>query len=424
MLRGADLAQGPRTRLTVQLCGDAHLSNVGLFASPERRLVFDVNDFDETSPGPFEWDVKRLGASLEIAGRDNGHSTKQRRAAVTAAVRAYRLSLRELASESNLSVWYAHQPVDPSTPALKTLRSKQSRRSLRSSVGRSYSRDSMAAQRKLTERVNGRLRIISHPPVVVPVRDLDLTAQLGVDPDEWMQGLLRHYVRTLQPERRHLVQQYRVVDVAHKVVGVGSVGARAWIVLLVGADDQDPLLLQAKEAQASVLEHHTKAGRYRNQGRRAVEGLRLIQAYGDILLGWHQTRLAEVPADHYVPQLRDWKGAADVSELDPGGLTFLRRAVRKDARTGSRSRPACDGWSPMIWAPACPFLQAANVHELQAQRLDPFQQPMQAGLVQGPGQHRRGGFHLDFDVGERLPSRRADLPEDTHLILDLRHVYL
>ena len=313
----ADLAQGPRTGLTVQLCGDAHLSNFGLFASPERRLVFDVNDVDETNPGPFEWDVKRLAASLEVAGRDNGHSAKQRRVAVTAAVRAYRLAMRELAAESNLTVWYAHQPIDSTTPALKALRSKQSRRSLRTSVGRSYARDSMAAQRKLTERVNGRLRIISNPPVVVPARDLDLTQQLGVDPDEWMKGLLRHYVGTLQPDRRHLVEQYRVVDVAHKVVGVGSVGSRAWIVLLVGADDQDPLFLQAKEAQASVLARYTKASRYRNQGRRVVEGQRLIQAYGDILLGWHQTRFAPVPADYYVRQLRDWKGAAEVSELAP-----------------------------------------------------------------------------------------------------------
>ena len=225
----ADLAQGPRTGLTVQLCGDAHLSNFGLFASPERRLVFDVNDVDETNPGPFEWDVKRLAASLEVAGRDNGHSAKQRRVAVTAAVRAYRLAMRELAAESNLTVWYAHQPIDSTTPALKALLSKQSRRSLRTSVGRSYARDSMAAQRKLTERVNARLRIISNPPVVVPARDLDLTQQLGVDPDEWMKGLLRHYVGTLQPDRRHLVEQYRVVDVAHKVVGVGSVGSRAWM---------------------------------------------------------------------------------------------------------------------------------------------------------------------------------------------------
>ena len=344
LLMAADLAQGPRTALTVQLCGDAHLSNFGLFASPERRLVFDVNDFDETNPGPFEWDVKRLAASVEIAGRDNAHSAKQRRAAVTATVRAYRLAIRELADQTNLAVWYSHRAVDPATPGLRALRSKRSRRSLRDSVARAYGRDSMAAQRKLTERVDGRLRIVNNPPVVVPVRELDL-AQMGLDVDldldAWMEGLLDSYVRTLQPDRRHLVEQYRVVDVAHKVVGVGSVGARAWIVLLVGADDEDPLFLQAKEAQASVLEGYTGASRYRNHGRRVVEGQRLIQAYGDILLGWHTTRFAKVPADYYVRQLRDWKGSAEVADLDPTGLAFYGELcattlARAHARSGDR----------------------------------------------------------------------------------------
>ena len=340
LLMAADLAQGPRSGLTAQLCGDAHLSNFGLFASPERRLVFDVNDFDETNPGPFEWDVKRLAVSVEIAGRDNGHSAKQRRAAVTATVRAYRLAIRELAEQTNLAVWYSHRAVDPATPGLAALRSKQSRRSLRDSVARAYGRDSMAAQRKLTERVDGHLRIVDDPPVVVPARELDL-APLGLDLDTWMEGLLDSYVRTLQPDRAHLVEQYRVVDVAHKVVGVGSVGARAWIVLLVGADDDDPLFLQAKEAQASVLEVYTGASRYRNHGRRVVEGQRLIQAYGDILLGWHTTKFAQVPADYYVRQLRDWKGSVEVADLDPTGLTFYAELcattlARAHARSGDR----------------------------------------------------------------------------------------
>ena len=317
-----------------------HLSNFGLFASPERRLVFDVNDFDETNPGPFEWDVKRLAASLEIAGRDNGRSAKQRRAAVTATVRAYRLAVREFADQTNMGVWYAHQAIDPTTPGLEALRSKKSRESMRKSVGRAYARDSLAAQRKLTERVDGRLRIINDPPVVVPARELDF-AQLGLNLDTWMDWLLGHYVRTLQPDRRHLVEQYRVVDVAHKVVGVGSVGSRAWIILLVGADDQDVVFLQAKEAQASVLEGYTRPSRYRNHGRRVVEGQRLIQAYGDILLGWHSTTFAQVPADYYVRQLRDWKGAVEVANLDPTGLTFYgelcaRTLARAHARSGDR----------------------------------------------------------------------------------------
>ena len=340
LLMAADLARVPRSGLNVQLCGDAHLSNFGLFASPERRLVFDVNDFDETNPGPFEWDVKRLAASLEIAGRDNGYTAKQRRHAVTATVRAYRIAIREFGKQSNMSVWYAHQAVDPSTPALKVLRSKKSRRSLRNSVSHAYARDSIAAQRKLTETVDGRLRIAHDPPVVVPARELD-TKQFGLDLDTWMKGLLDHYLRTLQPDRRHLMEQYRVVDVAHKVVGVGSVGARAWIVLLVGADDQDPLFLQAKEAQASVLEGYTRPSRFRNHGRRVVEGQRLIQAYGDILLGWHTTKFARVPADYYVRQLRDWKGAVEVPDLDPEAMTFYgelcaRTLARAHARSGDR----------------------------------------------------------------------------------------
>jgi uncharacterized protein (DUF2252 family) len=340
LLMAADLANGPRSGLTAQLCGDAHLSNFGLFASPERRLVFDVNDFDETNPGPFEWDVKRLATSLEIAGRDNGHTIKQRRRAVLATVRAYRMTIREFAAQGNMAVWYAHQAVDPGTPGLQAVRSKKSRRSLRDSVDRAYARDNIAAQRKLTERVDGRLRILHDPPVVVPAREFD-TKGLGLDLDEWMEGLLDHYVGTLQPDRRHLIEQYRVVDVAHKVVGVGSVGARAWIILLLGADDQDPLFLQAKEAQASVLEAYTASSRYRNHGRRVVEGQRLIQAYGDILLGWHTTKFAQVPADYYVRQLRDWKGAVEVADLDPEALGLYgefcaRTLARAHARSGDR----------------------------------------------------------------------------------------
>ena len=340
LLMAADLATGPRTGLTAQLCGDAHLSNFGLFASPERRLVFDVNDFDETNPGPFEWDVKRLVASVEIAGRDNGHSAKQRRAAVVATVKQYRLGIRELAELGNLAVWYSHRAIEPNLPGLQALRSKRSRQSLRDSVTKAYSRDTMAAHRKLTERVDGRLRIISDPPVVVPARELDV-GRLGLDLDTWMVHLLEHYVGTLQPDRRHLIEQYRVVDVAHKVVGVGSVGARAWIILLIGADDSDPLFLQAKEAQASVLEGFTAASRYRNHGRRVVEGQRLVQAYGDILLGWHTTQFAEQPADYYVRQLRDWKGSAEVADLDPTGLAFYgglcaNTLARAHARSGDR----------------------------------------------------------------------------------------
>ncbi|HEU5483799.1 MAG TPA: DUF2252 domain-containing protein [Microlunatus sp.] len=339
-IMAADLAQSPRTPLTTQLCGDAHLSNFGVFASPERRLVFDLNDFDETHPGPFEWDVKRLLASLEIAGRFNAFSRKQRRSVVLAAARAYRLAIRDLATKTNLAVWYAHQAVQPGLPGLRTLRSKETRRAVRKTLDKAYSRDNLGSLRSLTETVDGRLRFVSNPPLVVPSRELDLPGAASVGLENWIAELLEQYRQTLSHDRRRLVEQYTFVDIARKVVGVGSVGTRAWIVLLRGVDDQDPLILQAKEATASVLEPHTEPSVFGSHGERVVQGQRLMQAYGDVLLGWQFW--PDRPAPHYyVRQLRDWKGSMAVEGLDVEAVTTYAgycawTLARAHARSGDR----------------------------------------------------------------------------------------
>ena len=252
-----DLARSPRTDLTTQLCGDAHLSNFGVFASPERQLVFDLNDFDETHPGPFEWDVKRLAASLEIAGRDNSYTVKQRRQVVLSAVNSYRTAMREFAGQSNLFVWYAHQAVQPGLPGLADVSSKKTRRAVQRELDQAHMRDNLGSLKKLTESVDGRLRFVSKPPLLVPSRELPLNPEATADLASWVTKVLHEYSESLQSDRRHFVHQYKFVDLARKVVGVGSVGTRAWIILLSGIDDQDPLLLQAKEANVSMLENYT-----------------------------------------------------------------------------------------------------------------------------------------------------------------------
>ncbi len=341
LIMAEDLASGPRSGLITQLCGDAHVSNFGVFASPERRLIFDLNDFDETHPGPFEWDVKRLAASLEIAGRDNGYSRKERRAVVLSAVRAYRTTMRELAAQSNLAVWYAHQAVQPGLPGLRRIRSKQTRRAIRKSFDKAYSRDHLGTLKNLTETVNGRLRFVSYPPLVVPSRELDLPAAAADELQTWMTQLLSEYAESLSRDRRHLVRQYTFVDIARKVVGVGSVGTRAWIVLLRGADDLDPLILQAKEATSSVLEAYTAPSEFSSHGERVVEGQRLMQAYGDVLLGWRRSPRRRQAPHYYIRQLRDWKGSLVLDGLDPQGLSAYAgycawTLARAHARSGDR----------------------------------------------------------------------------------------
>jgi uncharacterized protein (DUF2252 family) len=340
LIMATDLARGPRTDLTAQICGDAHLSNFGVFASPERQLVFDLNDFDETHPGPFEWDVKRLAASLEIAGRDNEFSRKKRRQVVLTAVESYRLAMKDFASQTNFDVWYAHLAIQPGMPALSSVQSKATRRSLRADLEKARTRDSLGSLKKMTEPVGEELRFVSQPPLIVPARDLPLDAETSADLAGWMSNVLAEYSQTLPSDRRHLISQYKFVDIARKVVGVGSVGTRAWVLLMRGVDQGDPLILQAKEATASVLEGFTGASAFESHGQRVVEGQRLMQAYGDVLLGWHHFPDGSRP-DYYLRQLRDWKGSFDVAALDPQALAIYAKycawtLARAHARSGDR----------------------------------------------------------------------------------------
>ena len=340
LIMASDLSEGPRTDLTAQICGDAHLSNFGVFASPERQLVFDLNDFDETHPGPFEWDVKRLAASLEIAGRDNEFSRKKRRQVVLTAVESYRLAMQDFARQTNLDVWYAHMALQPGMPVLRTLQSKATRNSVKADLEKARTRDSLGSFKKMTESVDGRLRFASQPPLIVPVRELPLDEETSADLEGWISKVLAAYSQTLLSDRRHLISQYKFMDIARKVVGVGSVGTRAWVVLMLGIDHGDPLILQAKEATASVLEGFTEASAFESHGQRVVEGQRLMQAYGDILLGWHHFPDSVRP-DYYIRQLRDWKGSFDVATLDPQALAVYAKycawtLARAHARSGDR----------------------------------------------------------------------------------------
>ena len=301
----ADLANTPSSGLNVQLCGDAHLANFGAFASPERRLVFDVNDFDETLPGPFEWDVKRLATSITVAGRDNGFTGKEARKAVLAGVAEYREAMRSFARQSVMTVWYAHLDVEDRLKDIKSRLNKASYKEAEKALAKAHTRDSSQALRKLTEEVDGEPRFISQPPVIVPIEQVFS----GVDADALGQRLhdvLRRYRRTLQTDRRHLLEQFELKQVARKVVGVGSVGTRAWVLLLTAGDRLEPLLLQGKEAQPSVLSSFCGDTKYGNEGQRVVAGQHLMQATSDIFLGWDRVTGADgIDRDFDTRQLRD-----------------------------------------------------------------------------------------------------------------------
>jgi uncharacterized protein (DUF2252 family) len=345
----ADLAETPTAGLHVQLCGDAHLSNFGVFASPERRLLFDLNDFDETLPGPFEYDVKRMAASFTIAARNNGFAKGDTRAATLASVTAYREAIAEFAQMGTMDIWYAHLSEDELMTAVRSAAkapktkkaakaAKRASKTAQKNVQKAHTRDSLQALSKLGELVAGRYRIVSQPPIVVPARDLQATYGLSPDQTEQVIGeQFRTYRVTLQADRRHLLERFEVVDVARKVVGVGSVGTRAFIVLLQGRDQHDPLFLQVKEATASVLEDHLPKSRYRQHGQRVVHGQRMMQAASDIYLGW--TKGADVNRHFYWRQLRDMKGSAEVEMMTPLGLTFYAGTcgwtlARAHARSG------------------------------------------------------------------------------------------
>ena len=339
----SDLATTPASGLTVQACGDAHLSNFGIFGSAERRLMFDVNDFDETLPGPWEWDVKRLAASLEVAGRDNGFPVKQRREIVLAAVARYRMAMREFASMTNLDVWYAHADVTELRAQFDTQLRARQRKELDKGLAKAYTRDSMQELVKLTRMVDGRPRIISDPPLLVPFDELLPVETDRTSMEEELIGLIASYRRTLATDRKYLLEQFRFCDMARKVVGVGSVGTRCWIALMLGRDETDPLFLQVKEAEASVLSRFLGASKYTNQGQRVVAGQRLMQASSDIFLGWQriQAGLDGRTRDFYVRQLRDWKFSVDIALLRPEGLQMYGSLcgwtlARAHARSGDR----------------------------------------------------------------------------------------
>jgi uncharacterized protein (DUF2252 family) len=389
-----DLKDTPTAGLNVQLCGDAHLLNFGVFGSPERRLVFDLNDFDETLPGPFEYDVKRMAASFVIAARDAGFSRAQAADAALASVAAYREAMASFAQQRTMDIWYASLDEDEikravadvvaqSTGAAKPDKSaksakagakdgakdakaakagkagkagqagqladttavpgkgqvkmaKKAERTVAQLSAKAHAKDSLQALSKLAEQVDGRYRIVSQPPVLIPLRDMP-PGLVPADTDAMLRDKFREYRATLQPDRRHLLEQFEIVDVARKVVGVGSVGTRCFIALLQGRDASDPLFMQAKEASASVLEAHLPRSRYRNSGQRVVQGQRLMQAVSDIFLGW--TKGADVSRHFYWRQLRDMKGSVEPEGTTPLGLTLYARVcgwtmARAHARSG------------------------------------------------------------------------------------------
>ena len=320
-IMAADLAGRPSPELTVQLCGDAHLSNFGTFAGPDRRLVFDLNDFDETLAGPFEWDVARLATSVEVAGRDRAFATALRRRATRATVRSYREAMRRLAGLRTLEVWYARDDVDDLLADLRRRSSAEEARELERRLAKTRAKDSLRALSKLTERVDGTRRFVHDPPLLVPLSELLPEDELeGME--KQLRALLRAYRTTLSASQRVLLDRFSFTDMAQKVVGVGSVGTRAWIVLMLGRDEGDPLVLQIKEAQRSVLEPHLGASPYRQHGRRVVEGQRLMQAASDSFLGWLSGDGRDgVRRDFYVRQLWDGKGSVDLERIQADRFT-------------------------------------------------------------------------------------------------------
>ena len=334
-----DLAKTPQSGLRVQACGDAHLSNFGLFAAPDRRLVLDVNDFDETLPGPWEWDLKRLAASFAIAGRDRDFTPKQTRAAVLSTARHYREAMREFATMRNLDVWYARLDVDTVLADLAKVADRKQMKVARKSVAKAGKKNSMKAFDRLVREVDGEPRIISDPPLLVPAREL-VSDDQARELEEHLLVMLGRYRESLKGDRRHLLDSYRFVEMARKVVGVGSVGTRAWVALMMGRDGQDPLFLQAKEAEASVLEPYVGESEFGNHGERVVEGQWLMQASSDILLGWLPALGFDgAKRDFYVRQLWDGKRSVDVETLPPEGLEIYGRVcawtlARAHARSG------------------------------------------------------------------------------------------
>jgi uncharacterized protein (DUF2252 family) len=337
----SDLAHTPRSGLIVQLCGDAHLVNFGLFGSPERRLVFDINDFDETIPGPWEWDVKRLATSLEIAARSADHPTKTRREIVLASVASYRRAMRAFADMDALQVWYAHADVDRLESLTSVRLNKSQRQNLARTAAKAQTKDNLGALGRFASIADGEARLVAEPPLVVPMRDLIADPAERERTEQELRQVLASYAQTLDPERRTLLDRYHLVDIARKVVGVGSVGTRSWMILML-EDGSSPLFLQAKEAGPSALEPFVGASEYDNCGQRVVVGQRLMQAVSDIFLGWVDAiGIDGQRRDFYLRQLRDWKGSAEVETMLPEGLKAYGAIcgwtlARAHARSGDR----------------------------------------------------------------------------------------
>jgi uncharacterized protein (DUF2252 family) len=341
LIMASDLAGAEHTDMIVQCCGDAHLSNFGVFGTPERRLVFDVNDFDETLPGPWEWDLKRLAASFAVAGRECQFSGKTRRKITFAAGRAYREAMTAFAADGNLDVWYQHLDVDRFLADLRSKIAPAARKRGAKDVSSARSSDNLKAFSKLTALVDGQRRIISDPPVLAPIEELDP----GLEADQRRRTfhyLLQAYGQSLQNDRRRILEQFRLAHLARKVVGVGSVGTRAWILLLVGRDEADPLFLQVKEAQTSVLEPFVARSQFANQGERVVAGQLLMQAASDIFLGWQRVAGFDgEQRDFYIRQLRDWKASARIDRMTPLEMEVYAHLcawtlARAHARSGDR----------------------------------------------------------------------------------------
>jgi uncharacterized protein (DUF2252 family) len=348
LIMASDLSMTPRSGLNAQICGDAHLSNFGVFGSPERQLVFDCNDFDETNPGPWEWDVKRLAASIVVAARNLGFSKTARAESILGLGQAYRQSMRDMAAMTNLDVWYSKVDVQPVVEALKRQAAASGSKAEAHMAAaaskvttKAMTKDSARALDKLTRVVDGRREIVSDPPLVVPVQELfpeiEVERQMSI-----FHTVLRKYRQSLPTDRRHLLEQFAFSQLARKVVGVGSVGTRCWIVLLHGPREEDVLFLQVKEAEASVLERFTKKSQYANHGARVVAGQRLMQASSDIMLGWQRNEGVDgVERDFYVRQLQDWKGSLDTDDAIPQGMKLYgelcaHTLARAHARSGDR----------------------------------------------------------------------------------------
>ena len=342
LLMAQDLAATPRSGLNVQCCGDAHLSNFGVFASPERALVFDVNDFDETLPGPWEWDVKRLAVSMLIAARFNGFKAKEQERIVLDTVGRYRTAMAEFAAMKQLEVWYSHLDIQSAVQEYGSQYKPKLVKRADKQLAKARTKDSMTAFSKLTEVVDGKVKIVDQSPLIVPIEKL---AQ-GRERDEIVESLhqlLRDYRETLEFDRRVLLEEFELTDLARKVVGVGSVGTRAYIALMLGRDGQDPLFLQMKEAEASVLEEFLGPSEFSNHGERVVTGQRLMQASSDIFLGWLHvdTGLDGKSRDFYARQLKDWKGSAEIEQMVPEAMSVYGTLcgwtlARAHARSGDR----------------------------------------------------------------------------------------